>query len=213
MITNVRPPHITGQVQLDSYADAGLLAAIGLVNALAAGPATSAPPTPEGSLAELAVVLAIDPPSVEQLSAADVPAFRMLADRLHEVVVALDGGDVDRAASQLNELLASHPAHPHLAKEEGEWRLHHHPVDAALVPMWTAICAEGLARVVGAGLGDRLGTCAAADCGRAYFDLSKNGSRRFCSTTCQNRVKAAAFRRRRAGAGTSMPAGATAASP
>jgi predicted RNA-binding Zn ribbon-like protein len=31
-----------------------------------------------------------------------------------------------------------------------------------------------------------------------FIDVSKNGSRRFCSTTCQNRVKAAAFRGRHA---------------
>jgi predicted RNA-binding Zn ribbon-like protein len=96
----------------------------------------------------------------------------------------------------LNVLLTRHPAHPHLAKEDGGWRLHHHAVDAALVPMWTAICAEGVARVIGAGDGDRLGTCRRPGCGRVFLDVSKNGSRRFCSTTCQNRVKAAAFRRR-----------------
>jgi predicted RNA-binding Zn ribbon-like protein len=45
-------------------------------------------------------------------------------------------------------------------------------------------------------MADRVGTCASDDCERAFFDSSRNGSRRFCSTTCQNRVKAAAFRRR-----------------
>ncbi|MPZ28052.1 MAG: hypothetical protein GEV12_16990 [Micromonosporaceae bacterium] len=49
--------------------------------------------------------------------------------------------------------------------------------------------------------GDRLGTCGADDCDRVFLDGSKNGSRRFCSITCQNRVKAAAFRRRRAAGG------------
>jgi predicted RNA-binding Zn ribbon-like protein len=29
-----------------------------------------------------------------------------------------------------------------------------------------------------------------------YVDTSRNGTRRFCSTTCQNRVKTAAFRSR-----------------
>ena len=101
-----------------------------------------------------------------------------------------------RAASRLNVLLADHPAHPHLAKEGGRWRLHHHPVDAALVPMYTSICAEGLARIVGAGGGARLGTCEGPACDRVFADVSKNASRRFCSTACQNRVKAAAFRRR-----------------
>jgi predicted RNA-binding Zn ribbon-like protein len=31
-----------------------------------------------------------------------------------------------------------------------------------------------------------------------FFDNSKNGTRRFCSVTCQNRVKTAAFRLRQA---------------
>ena len=43
----------------------------------------------------------------------------------------------------------------------------------------------------------RLGTCASTDCDRVFLDGSKNASRRFCSTTCQNRVKATAFRLRR----------------
>jgi predicted RNA-binding Zn ribbon-like protein len=69
-------------------------------------------------------------------------------------------------------------------------------MDIALVPMWSSICAEGMARMIGAGYGDRFGTCEAPDCDRVFFDLSRNASRRFCSTTCQNRVKAAAFRLR-----------------
>jgi predicted RNA-binding Zn ribbon-like protein len=64
--------------------------------------------------------------------------------------------------------------------------------------MTTAICAEGMARMIGADAGNRLGTCGSDDCERVFLDESKNASRRFCSTTCQNRVKAAAFRRRRA---------------
>ena len=32
---------------------------------------------------------------------------------------------------------------------------------------------------------------------RVYVDTSKNAKRRFCSTACQNRTKAAAFRQRR----------------
>ena len=48
----------------------------------------------------------------------------------------------------------------------------------------------------------RLGVCAAERCDRVYVDLSRNGAKRFCSTACQNRAKAAAFRvRSRGGAG------------
>ena len=40
--------------------------------------------------------------------------------------------------------------------------------------------------------------CAAPDCDDVLVDLSKNRSRRFCGTTCANRVNVAAFRARRA---------------
>jgi predicted RNA-binding Zn ribbon-like protein len=43
----------------------------------------------------------------------------------------------------------------------------------------------------------RLGTCAGHRCGDIYVDASPNGQRRFCSLTCQNRARVAAFRARR----------------
>lgn len=173
-----------------------MLVSVELVNDLALRHAHGKAATAAEPLPALSRILAIDPPSLAMLSDADVPGFMALAHMLREVFDHLHSGDVDAAALRLNGMLADHPAHPHLAKEKGEWRLHHHPVEATLVPMCTAICAEGLARMIGMGHGDRLGTCQSADCDRVFVDLSKNASRRFCSITCQNRVKAAAFRRR-----------------
>jgi predicted RNA-binding Zn ribbon-like protein len=182
-------------MEFNGYEYTGAHVAVALVNALAVPGAVG------GTRPAVASVLAVDPPSVAQLRDRDVAGFTALAAELRVVFDDLDGDATDAAAGRLNVLLARHPAHPHLAAEDGRWRLHHHPADAALVPMWTAICAEGLARLIGMGEGGRLGTCAAPDCVRVYVDGSKNASRRFCSTTCQNRVKAADFRRRRAGAG------------
>ncbi len=180
-------------MQLDSYEDAGILAALELVNQLAIG-------QPEGdtdaTLAALGEILAVDPPSVAQLRRTHVPAFVALAGELHEIFGHLRDHDVDVAASRLNRLLADHPAHPHLAKEDGRWRLHHHPAAASLVPMWTSICAEAMARMIAAGHAHRFGTCEDPECNRVFVDVSRNASRRFCSTTWQNRIKAAAFRRR-----------------
>src|SRR5262249_8586339 len=144
--------------------DAGVLAAVGLVNGLTPGwDRGRLMPTVE-PLSSILRVLAVDPPSVATLTETDAPEFVAIAHRLRDAFVALDSGDVDTAAHLLTALLAAHPANPHLAKEHGHWRLHHHPVDAALVPMWTSICAEGLARMIGAGQGDRLGVCEAPDC-------------------------------------------------
>jgi hypothetical protein len=191
-------PHVTRQVQLDSYEDAGVLVALDLVNVLMVTRAYGRPVTPAEPLSALSQILAFDPPSLAMLGPGDAPGFVALARQLGDVFADISGGDVDAAATRLNALLAVHPAHPHLAKEDGVWRLHHHPGDVALVPMYTSICAEALARLVGGGHADRLGTCDGTDCDRVFVDVSKNGSRRFCSITCQNRMKAAAFRQRHA---------------
>jgi predicted RNA-binding Zn ribbon-like protein len=187
---------MTGQAEIASYEEAGVGFAIDLVNALAIDHAFGRPIVDRDLFASIRQILEVDPPSLALLRKRHVDEFVELARQLRLVFGNLDRGDVDAAAGRLNTLLAAHPAAPHLAKEDGQWRLHHHPVDAALVPMMTAICAEGLARVIGTGGSHRLGTCGSAGCERVFLDESKNGSRRFCSTTCQNRVKAAAFRRR-----------------
>lgn len=183
-------------MKLDSYRDAGLLVSAELINELAPGPRRDAPLPTREAVAALSRMLAIDPPSVAALTQTHAPAFVALARRLRDVFADLQRRDIDAAAATLNQLLAAHPAHPHLTKERGVWRLHHHPHEAPLVPMWTAICAAGLAEMIGDGEAQRLGTCERTDCGRVYVDVSKNASRRFCSLTCQNRVKVATFRER-----------------
>ena len=187
-------------MELDSYEEAGLLVAMALVNAMAIEHEFGRPVAGTIEvLPALARILAVDAASVARLRAADAARFVALARRLRAVFDDLRAGNVDAAAGHLNDLLARHPAHPHLAKEQGRWRLHHHPVETSLAAMWAAICADGLARAIGRGEEHRLGTCAGSDCDRVFYDSSKNGSRRFCSTTCQNRVKTAAFRRRAKG--------------
>jgi predicted RNA-binding Zn ribbon-like protein len=44
--------------------------------------------------------------------------------------------------------------------------------------------------------GERLGICTATRCADVYVDASPVGHRRYCSVTCQNRARVAAFRRR-----------------
>ncbi len=182
---------MTSQIYLDSYSDAGVITAIALANQLAHQQIAN----PKAVIAQ---ILAFDPPSLAMLRPRDVPGFMALGQRLRELFQSLDDEDVDAAAEQINSMLTAHPAHPFLAKEEGVWRLHHHPADAPLVPMYTSICAEAMARMIGGGYAERFGICDASNCNRVFFDNSKNGTRRFCSTTCQNRVKTAAFRLRQA---------------
>jgi predicted RNA-binding Zn ribbon-like protein len=188
---------MTSQIYLDSYIDAGVLVSIELVNELATSHAYGRTVLAESPMTLLAQVLAVDPPSVVRLRRRNVSGFVHLAVRMRQVFDELHRGEIDGAAQLVNALLAEHPAHPYLAKEDGIWRLHHHPVDVSLLPMWVAICAEGLARMIGNGNANRLGVCDAFECERVFFDGSKNGTRRFCCTACQSRVKTAAFRLRR----------------
>jgi predicted RNA-binding Zn ribbon-like protein len=185
---------VTGKVKLDSYRDAGILVSIDLVNELVveqAGDAAS-----RDAVAVLKRILAVDANSVAALRPGHVRGFAELARELHRVFSALASDDLDAAALRVNRLLSRHPAHPYLAREAGRWRLHHHPADAPLLSMWSAICAEGLASMIAADRASRLGICERVECGRAYVDLTRNASRRFCSLNCQNRVKVAAFRER-----------------
>lgn len=186
---------VGGDVHDGREVDVGLEVGVALVNRLVVeeGPAT---------FDAIVAVLSADRASVEAATPADTGSFEALAQRLHGVVLALSEGDIDSAAGLVNALLTEHSAHPHLAYEQGRWRLHHHPADAAVVPMWTAITADAFARLIGAARHDRVRRCSALDCRRFFVDETKNASKRFCATRCQNRVKAATFRARRRTGGT-----------
>ena len=120
-----------------------------------------------------------------------------VAAELREVFEAVDTGAIDDAAAQVNALLIRTGARPELERHDGQsWHLHFHAASGSLPAGWAAGCATGLAVVLGGDLHDRLGVCTAPRCDRVYVDTSRNGTRRYCSTSCQNRVKTAAFRAR-----------------
>lgn len=129
--------------------------------------------------------------------AVEARGLQELAKELRGIFVALEERRLDYAVERLNRLLAASGAIPHLHRTgDDPWHLHFHRPDAGLVQGWTAGCAVGLAYALSSGHSDRLGICAGPCCERVFVDLSRNGSRRFCSTACQNRVKAAAYRAR-----------------
>ena len=120
------------------------------------------------------------------------------ADQMRLVFEATDTGDLVEAARVLNKLLAATGARPQLDPlATGGYHVHFHGTTDSLATGWGAGCATGLALAIGTDLAGRLGVCEADRCDRVYVDTSKNAKRRFCSTTCQNRTKAAAFRQRR----------------
>jgi predicted RNA-binding Zn ribbon-like protein len=189
-------------VDYNSHTDAVLAVAVALVNALTPGDAHGRPYVPpagaERAEAARAALNADGVARTRPLTAAEADALAAVAGELRAVFGALAGGDVDSAAGRVNALLARTGAHPYLERHDGEpWHLHYHGTEKSLATGWAAGCAAGLAVVLGGPEWGRLGVCTAPRCDRVYVDTSRNGTRRFCSTTCQNRVKAAQFRERK----------------
>jgi len=176
--------------------------AVGLVNLLTPGNDRGHPypPLDEGGLpAAATAALRAGRPDTPDVTLAEARDLRGYAMAFRTVFAAIASGDVDTAARRVNELLTATGAHPWLDRHDGEpWHLHFHGAEDSLATGWAAGCATGLAVVLGSELYGRIGVCTAPRCDRVYVDISRNGTRRFCSTACQNRVKAAAFRARQA---------------
>ncbi|MFN2582180.1 MAG: CGNR zinc finger domain-containing protein [Candidatus Dormibacteria bacterium] len=122
----------------------------------------------------------------------EVRALRMPLRRLWEL-------DEDGVVEQVNTMLRGARALPQLVRHgKREYHLHATPPDAPLVQRMAVEAAMALIDVVRQKELDRLRVCSADDCDDVVVDLSKNRSRRYCSTTCSNRMNVAAFRARHA---------------
>ena len=189
---------ITGQVNFTSHTDAVVAVAVELANALTPGEAYGRPhePPDDGALpAVVTAALAAGRSEVGQVSPGEAAGFRPVAAAIRAVFDAVAAGQTDAAARLVNDMLATTGARPRLDRHDGEpWHLHFHGAEDSLVTCWAAGCATGLAVVLGGESRGRLGVCSAASCDRVFVDTSRNATRRFCSTACQNRVKAASFR-------------------
>ena len=119
--------------------------------------------------------------------------------QLRAVLRTLFTSDRDVAAEQVNDMLADAGALPRLVRHEPfDWHLHAVAPDAPLVTRIVVEVAMAMVDVIRQDELSRLGVCADDDCGALVLDLSRNRSRRFCSTVCGNRNAVAAYRARRA---------------
>lgn len=169
---------------------------VAAINVVTPGNARGRTYTPPAGDALVTEIIAALGPVRRTPGVAEVGELAKYLDGLREIF-ALRAGDLDAACRQCNELLAVTGAIPQLSRHDGEaWHLHYHAKDAAWAVGAASSMATALAIVLGSPAHDRLGVCSAPVCDRVYVDTSRNGARRFCSTACQNRVKAAAFRER-----------------
>nr|WP_202500038.1 CGNR zinc finger domain-containing protein [Streptomyces sp. SID5476] len=163
-------------------------------------------PDDETATDELATVVALadfvrkhDISDVGVLSEFDLAAVRRVRGRFAEIFAAAEAADAASAASVINELIAAAGTTPRLTDHDGyDWHVHYFAPGASLADHLSADCGMALAFFVVAGEQERLRRCEAPDCRRAFVDLSRNRSRRYCdSRTCGNRLHVAAYRARR----------------
>ncbi|MFF9071615.1 CGNR zinc finger domain-containing protein [Streptomyces sp. NPDC014872] len=133
---------------------------------------------------------------VGELHEKDLRAVRDVRTRF-ATIFATD--DAQTAATLVNRLVAAAGTTPQLSNHDGyDWHVHYFAPDASIADHLAADCGMALAFIVVAGEQERLRHCEAPDCRHAFVDLSRNRSRRYCSSrTCGNRLHVAAYRARR----------------
>ncbi|MBB2901272.1 putative RNA-binding Zn ribbon-like protein [Kineococcus radiotolerans] len=127
-------------------------------------------------------------------NAAELEAVRSVRPVLRDLLTR----DRDDAALLVNDLLAREAALPRLVRHDGlDWHVHAVSDDAPLAVRVVVETAMAVLDVVRADETSRLAVCADETCRGIVVDLSRNRSKKFCSTTCGNRNAVSAFRSRR----------------
>jgi predicted RNA-binding Zn ribbon-like protein len=126
---------------------------------------------------------------------AELEAVRALRPMLRELLTS----DRDHAVELVNAMLADARALPQLVRHDHwDWHLHAVDPDAPLATRIAVETAMAMIDVIRADELSRLSLCSDATCDGIVLDLSRNRSKRFCSTTCGNRNAVAAYRARQA---------------
>lgn len=167
--------------------ETALLAAVALVN-------SAEDPDTLLSVEDLARFLdEFDYTGARRGDVAELEAVRRLRPRLRALLTS----DRDTAAGLVNTLLAEERALPQLVRHaDYDWHTHAVAPDAPVATRIAVETAMAMIDVIRADEMSRLAVCADSTCEGLVLDLSRNRSRRFCSTTCTNRAAVAAYRAR-----------------
>ncbi|VXB50185.1 CGNR zinc finger domain-containing protein [Aeromicrobium sp. 9AM] len=126
---------------------------------------------------------------------AELDAVHRILPRLRALLTS----SRDDAVDLVNRILAEAKALPQLVRHgDTDWHLHAVEDDRPLHVRILVETAMAMIDVIRADELSRLDICDDPDCDAVVLDLSRNRSRRFCSTTCGNRAAVAAYRARQA---------------
>lgn len=127
--------------------------------------------------------------------AAELATLRDIRPRLRAMLLA----PREEMAERVNAALAEAHLAPRLVRHDGaDWHLHAVSDDRPLAERVLIETAMALIDVIRADEGSRISICEDDTCEALALDLSRNRSKRYCSTTCTNRNAVAAYRARRA---------------
>lgn len=123
----------------------------------------------------------------------ELDEVRAVRDRLR----ALWTLERDRMVDAVNGILEETNATPRLMRHDDlDWHIHAVSQESPLAERMLVEGAMALVDVIRADETRRLARCDADDCTGVFVDLSKNASKRYCSTRCGNRMAARAHRAR-----------------
>ncbi|GLX51019.1 hypothetical protein Shyhy01_39690 [Streptomyces hygroscopicus subsp. hygroscopicus] len=130
------------------------------------------------------------------LTLADLEEVRALRETVREVLERANADAVE-AAALINDGLRRSRATPVLRHEGDRWWTEVTSDTDRCSAYLAATTLSALAAVI-ATLGPaRLGVCAGPTCRATFVDLSRNGSKQYCTRTCSHRASVAAYRSRR----------------
>ncbi|MFE0019835.1 CGNR zinc finger domain-containing protein [Amycolatopsis sp. NPDC059021] len=130
------------------------------------------------------------------LTRADLAEVRALRETVREVLERANTDAVE-AAALINDGLRRSRATPVLRHEDDRWWTEVTSDTGRRSAHLAATTLSALASVI-ATLGPaRLGVCAGPTCRATFVDLSRNGSKQYCTRTCAHRASVAAYRSRR----------------
>jgi predicted RNA-binding Zn ribbon-like protein len=125
--------------------------------------------------------------------AAELAAVQQIRNELRAIWTM----SVDEQVGEINRWLRESGALPFLMRHgKFDWHFHATDSDAPLADRIRAEGALALAEIVRFGQSERMRVCAADDCSGILIDQSRNGSKRFCSVRCGNRVNQQGYRER-----------------
>ena len=130
-----------------------------------------------------------------RLTRADLAEVRALRETVRAV---LERANTDAAgtAALINDGLRRSRATPALRHDHDRWWTEVTSDTNRCAAHLAATTLSALASVIATLGPTRLGVCAGQNCRGTYVDLSRNGSKQFCTRTCAHRASVAAYRSR-----------------